>query len=79
MFELYYNLSANYCYEIHYNYVQMDRPHDALELISVVRVRAIPPKENKSMFHFEVHFTGSKRESPWTLRAHTQVYTIYHA
>ena len=53
----------------------MDKPHDELELSSVIRVRAIPPKENKSMFHFEIHFSGSKGVSPWVLRAYTQVYS----
>ena len=56
--------------------MQMDRPHDQLELSSVVKVRAIPPKENKSMFHFEIHFSASpvsKGGSPWLLRAYTQV------
>ena len=54
--------------------MQMDRPHDELQLSSVVKVRAIPPKENQSMFHFEIHFSGDKGGSPWILRAYTQVY-----
>ena len=53
--------------------LQNKSPHDELDLAAVVCVKAIPPsKENLSMFHFEVHFTGYKG-SPWKMRAYTQV------
>ena len=51
----------------------MDGSCCELDLASVVCVKVCPPREDVSMFHFEVHFSGS-RGSPWLLRAYTQVY-----
>ena len=50
----------------------MDKPHDELPLSSIVRVKAWPPAIGKSVFYFEVHFSGRKG-SPWSLGAYTQV------
>lgn len=44
-----------------------------LDLSSVVHVASRPPgDDDKTKFHFEVHFRQGKK-SPWNLRTYTQV------
>ena len=57
-------------------FIQMDRPHNELDLSLVVCVSACPAHDNTSAFHFEIHFSATKG-SPWLLRAQSEVCKLH--